>query len=483
MAIWVTESGFNKKTLPEIKTELEGLFQEALGNDIDLSSEGVIGQIIGILSKREADLWDGAQEIYTSRNPNEATGTSLENIAAETRTRRLDATPTRVNDVYLYGDEGTVVSAGSKVRQDADKSKIYALDTEVTITKNSARYVRIKVDAPSGVGEDYTLTLNAIPYTYTTVGGDTETEVINGLRSLIAAGSWGGTTSNIDDAYIDLEDADTDFSIALTTANFTMEELASAGDFVCTIDGAFTLPAETLTVITTPVSGWDSVINFNAGDTGRDVETDSELRLRRVQSLALGKGTDEAIRSALLNSTEDVTAALVISNRTDDIDSDGRDPHSFEAIVEGGSDLAIGSTLWQTMPSGIATYGLESVAITDSQGNEQIMNFSRPSSVYIWVTVEREMYSEEEYPADGDLAIKNEIVSWSLAEYTLGKDVIRQRLNIPIYKVPGIGSINITVAKSTDPAVLIDPYTDEDIEISVRERASFATSRIIITDL
>lgn len=61
MAIRVTENGFNKKTVPEIKAELGGLFKEELGSDIDLSSEGVIGQLIEIVAKREAAIWDGAE--------------------------------------------------------------------------------------------------------------------------------------------------------------------------------------------------------------------------------------------------------------------------------------------------------------------------------------------------------------------------------------------------------------------------------------
>jgi hypothetical protein len=66
-------TGFIKKTLAEIKSELETEYKELFGNDIDLDDKGPIGQLISIQSKKFADLWDLAEEIYTSRDVTQAT--------------------------------------------------------------------------------------------------------------------------------------------------------------------------------------------------------------------------------------------------------------------------------------------------------------------------------------------------------------------------------------------------------------------------
>ena len=115
---YVTDTGFVKKTLVEIKEELEDDYKTAFGDDIDLDSEGVFGQQIGIQAKTMADAWDALEEIYTARNPQEATGTSLDYISSENNIVRQDATPTTLLNVILYGAEGVVVPAESTIRNE-----------------------------------------------------------------------------------------------------------------------------------------------------------------------------------------------------------------------------------------------------------------------------------------------------------------------------------------------------------------------------
>ena len=116
--------------------------------------------------------------------------------------------------------------------------------------------------------------------------------------------------------------------------------------------------AGTLTTIETPIDGWSTVTNANNGTPGRAVESDSELRIRRAQSLQVGgAGTVEAIRSRLLEQVDDVSAVTIIENRTDAVDIDGRPAHSFEAVVSGGIDQDIANMLWLVKPAGIETHG------------------------------------------------------------------------------------------------------------------------------
>jgi len=476
---WVDSNGFQKKTLAEIKEELEEDFQEIFGDDIDLDPSGSIGQLIGLLSNREANLWDGAEEIHTSRDPSSATGTSLDNIVSENGIQRLSATETTILDVLLTGTDGTVIAAGKRAKN-PNQTVEYTLDSGITIDKATAREGELSISSVV-VSNDYTVTIDSVNYTHTAAGGEDEEDILDAIKVLIDAGAWGGTVT-VSGNYMKLE-ATTDFDFDVT-GDIDIDSVSSAGDFTADTAGAYTIAANTLTEIVTPVSGWDSVNNPSAGTTGTDQETDAELRVRREQSVINGFATDAAIREALLNNVDGVVGANVTSNRSSSVDGEGRPAHSFECVVSGGADADIAAEILRVQPAGIQSYGNTSIDVVDSQGYTQIIQFSRAVSIYIWVKVKRDLYSEEVYPTDGDDLIKDAIVAWSLDldNIDVGKDVIRQRLNIPIYEVPGIEDIEITIDDTATPGGT-PVYAEKNIEISAREIAVFAVGRITVEDL
>lgn len=476
---WVTSTGFNKKTLAEIKSELEVAFQAIWGDDIDLDPSGPIGQLIGLMAKREADLWDGAEEIYTSRDPSSATGTSLDNIVLENGIQRLVATKTIVSDVLLIGDDSTVVVAGKRAKN-PNQSIEYILDANVTISKATAQEGHISVSSVV-VSNTYTITIDSTNYDYIAQIGDDENDILTELKTLIDAGAWGGTVV-VSGNDILLEDT-SDFSFDIT-GNLNIDSIGSVGDFTADTAGAFTLAANSMTEIVTPVTGWDLVNNKNAGIVGTNQETDDELRVRREFSILNGFATDDAIKEAIINNVPGVSGITVTSNRTDSTDIEGRPPHSFEAVVNGGDDTAIAEEIFRVQPAGISSYGNTTVVVVDSQGISHDIKFSRAEEVYIWVRVSRDLYSEEDYPADGDDLIKDAIVDWSLNldNIDVGKDVIRQRLSTPVYAVPGIEDILIELDDTATPAGT-PTYAEQNIVISARQIAVFSTARIVVQDL
>lgn len=478
MGTYVTDTGFQKRTLAEIKLDLEGDFQQVFGDDIDLDAEGVFGQLIGLLAKREANLWDLAEEIYQSRDPSGATGISLDNLSAEIGVTRIAAGATTVSGVLIYGTDGTAVPVTFQARQPGGTVD-YQINSGITIDDATARDVLLAPATPSGGGgEVYTVTIDSVPYSYTALPGDTEATVVNDLVSQITGGAWGGTASNESDK-LRLQRFSVDFSLVFT-ATLTLEQLASAGDFTATTTGANALPANTLTEIVTPEPGVDAVTNPSAGSTGRAEETDAELRIRRDQTLLAGLSTEEAIRTQLLNRVENIQQASVGSNRTLTGDGDGRPPKSLEAVVEGGTDEDIGQVIWESAPGGIEIFGSTLVVVVDSEGNNQNVYFSRPTAVYIHVNIVGTLYSEEEYPTDGDDAVKAAIVAWAATNQGIGVDVIRQRLNIPIYSIPGIGPITVEIDGTPNPGDS-PTFAEQDVAIASREFASFDTSRIFVS--
>lgn len=80
--------------------------------------------------------------------------------------------------------------------------------------------------------------------------------------------------------------------------------------------GSIFLPTGTITVMNTPIIGIEYVTNVIQFSSGTNEETDDELRDRAKQALAgLGKGTNTAIRSALLELPGVMDAVVMDMNR------------------------------------------------------------------------------------------------------------------------------------------------------------------------
>ena len=480
MAYGITLEGFVIKDLQTIKSELEVDFKNSYGNDLDVSEDSVTGQLIGNLSKKFSNMWELAQAIYESFNPDNSEGKSLDGVAAMVGVERLSATSSNVT-IALYGTLGTVIPISHLIRQ-TETNEDFSLETAVTLSLSSL------IDADISVlnvlnSTLYTITINGNAYTYTSDGTATQEEIIAGLKVSVDLGGESIVfTDNLDGtANIQSDDGIEDFSLSVDV-NLQIDTLASPGNYLAINTGALTVPANTITVIVNPISGLDSVNNIAAGFSGREVETDEKLRIRRRELLtAIGAATDEAIRAALLQDVDGVTSVLVVSNRTDAVDGDGRPAHSFEAIVSGGDNQEIANKIWEKQPSGIQSYGGESETVVDSTGNNQTVNFSRPTNVYVWLDIDYSLNTEESFPSDGEDLIKEAIVEYATTYIEIGDDVIYQRLSIPIYSIPGISTIYVELAVSATALGPPGAYSNANITIASNELAIFNEDRIALT--
>jgi uncharacterized phage protein gp47/JayE len=129
----------------------------------------------------------------------------------------------------------------------------------------------------------------------------------------------------------------------------------------------------------------------------------------------------------------------------------GRPPKSFESIVQGGSDAAVALDIWQTKPAGIQTFGGVNEVITDSSGNQQSINFTRPVAVNLAFEIEYTRYDEESFPANGETTIAQTVLDFTNALGT-DADVIPSRYFGDIYSnVGGIDSLVVKVQIIVNP--------------------------------
>ena len=468
----LSSTGFEIKRLPEIKADVETDLK-ALFPEISTAPDSVFGQIIGSISKPISDIWEVLDAIYLAMYPASAEGFSLDNVAQYIGVVRLAATKTQVLAI-LIGDELTVVPKGT-LASITGTAEIFEQEEAVTITKASV--LRCTIEITNVLDSTvYTVTIDGTPYDITSDADATAAEIVNALMVDINGSQSKVTASNVaNELQILVDDLETRFSVDVD-ANMTLIEIATAAEYEAQNTGPVLSVAGTLVTIETPVSGLDAIDNLEDGVTGRNTETDSELRIRRRQSLrVLGAATFEAIRARILQEVDSVEAVTLIENRTNGVVG-GLPAHSFEAIVAGGADQDIGEKIWEIKPAGIETHGTETVDVTDSQGDIQVMKFSRPTSKYAWVDVEIVLNPEETFPADGLDQIKANILAFGQT-FEIGDDMVIQKFYTPVYVVPGVATATIQIGITPTPSGP-PSWQTTNIAIGSNEIALFDSSRI-----
>ena len=120
MTFGLSPDGFNRKRLADIKTELEEKYKLIFGDNIYVSPQSVFGQIIGIHSEREADLWEQAELVYNAFYPSTAQGVQLSNLVPLNNIIRQNANSSTVI-IRCAGTDGTVIPTG-KLSLEPNKS-------------------------------------------------------------------------------------------------------------------------------------------------------------------------------------------------------------------------------------------------------------------------------------------------------------------------------------------------------------------------
>lgn len=92
----VETTGFVSKTTAEILEELEAEIKTQLGAETNTEADSLMGVLLGIFADKLGELWEVAAATYASRDPDQGTGASLDNVSAITGTVRESATKSAV---------------------------------------------------------------------------------------------------------------------------------------------------------------------------------------------------------------------------------------------------------------------------------------------------------------------------------------------------------------------------------------------------
>ena len=475
MGQYVTATGFKRRTLLQIKQDLETELKAVFGQSFETAPESPNGYLVAMLAKALSSLQELGQEIYDAHNPATATGLALDYIMAVAGMTRRAATPCS-GPVVCYTDQDSLtIPDGSSVMRQRGTLR-FTLDQELTISGNvGLNSVTFDPDGTPGQGP-YLFIFDFGIYSPT---GATSAAILVNLKTLLESSSSFGGVATIVGTSLRIDRA-APFAVQAFPDEAKISGRGVAGNFTAVSPGYQTADVGEVRVIVSAVEGWTGCDNLEALTPGADYESDPEALTRFYAHVDSTKGnaTDEAIAAQVRDNVPGVTLARVKSNRLLTTDADGRPGKSFETLVVGGEDLDVAQAIYKSQAAGIQSYGNTSVTFLDANGDEQLIQFSRPVPKYLWIKVTGSLYSEEDFP--GVDALKQAILDWSTGEYTMGKDVIQSRIAVPIGQVPGVGNVTIQAALSDTPTGA-HTYTGTSIPVGLTAYAVASLDRMEVT--
>ena len=465
MSFGLDSDGLEIKRAADIKTELEDALKATFGKAVNLDSRSILGQVVGIVSEREALVWEIIEQIYNSQYPDTSEGNSLDNVVAITGTTRKVSTKS-TGSVTLIGDVGINIPSGTVISVLGNSLSRFVTDALAIILAGTTEVQTITFDAVPDSG-GWKLTFDgdesvALDETATDVDVKSALDALPSIDTVVVTGNFSTgfiITASGQDILQPREPITVTSNTLLdgaspvvATVTETTEGIFPKVDVTVTAEtaGEVQAPAGTLTVIETPISGWDTVSNSLDIDVGSDVETDQSLKLRRLSEIAIaGKATLEAIRSSLLAITE-VTAVVVFENNSTLTDINGRPPHSLDIVVENGDSSEIALTIFNTVAAGIQTIGLVTELVTDSQGFSHTIKYSRPDDILIYLDIDLTVDSNL-FPVDGAALVEALVVSFG-DSVGIGNDIIvYPQLLCSFATIPGILDVVIRIASAVIP--------------------------------
>lgn len=509
MSTQITAAGLETDSATDIKGQLDtgfkGIFGNQIGTEADQSVPPAtsIGQEIALITDAISGNAEALQSLYAAFDPDQAVAPQLDILCAITGTRRKNASASIVWEI-LRGTASTLIPQSSvlTVTGTGERFALYGASLAarggVTLAAPSATWA---ASTDYEVGQ------------FVKTGGRCYVCITAGTTGLVAPsgtstdlpgqGANNYTDGSVHWAYLG---ADT---IGIAYAPFEAEST-----------GPIQANAGALVTIATPVAGWTFAYNLadtatDPNTTGRDEETDASLRARRLEELqALGGGPADSIRAYILAQTGVIGCSVYVND--DDIaaviDGITLPPHSVDVLVDasGLADETIALYVWKAVGAGIKTSGnVPNIAITDASGNQQLVSFSRPEDVAMWVRAsirfDANVWSSSTADTDVKNAVRAALRNWAFA-YPMGVNFRATPVASAIMKGPyavDSGGSAILPAPAGSPSIPglyeVRNYDDDDgtlpwigkvadgapttstaVELTARQRASLAEADITL---
>lgn len=478
----ITETGLRIKRFDTILSEINAFQTEGFGVQVGANTRSFLNTLNTSVADKIAELWELGADIYHNLSPMSAEGAALDNAVQFGGNSREKARSTYY-PIHCECTEGITLDEETLIESDTNPAIKFLSAEERTISRSSFNKAKVKV-VSTQPGEAYTVALNGTLYSYTCKAQDGPEAILGGLRDLILADEAEAFTASVDGEnvllVIEAADVESENSMLLTD-NLTTESVTAIISFASEEPGEVSLPNGAITKIVTAPTGFLNCTNLCGYVAGRLLETDVELRQSYVDKIfSRSSRMTDSIRSAILANCAGVTAAQVYENRTNETDSEGRPPHSVEAVVDGGSNSDIAEQILATVSAGITTYGSVSVDVPGEDDDMIEVCFNRPTYIYCWFKVTLTISKASLVPANYAELVETAIVD-AMSQVENGEDVVPQQQFLPaIYEqVPGISYIDVSIYTTTSASEgQPSSYPLRSVEITNRQRAMTSSTRI-----
>ena len=492
-------TGFVKPTYAALR-EATGTYWRKLRNlpSLNLQPGSFFGDMLDIaVSVLDASM-QGAVDAVAMAFFNQASGVSLDLLLSPVTTR-LPAVASAAR-VYAYGTVGSTVPINAIVRT-STTAPAFTISTGITIPAIAVAeaWVFEVEDFAAGeqAGVTFTLTVAGTPFVFTAGGSDDSEDVRDYFVSAVnltvmtqiayLAGTLPGVEPTRWAGLVREESGSGPFTTLFTSTgapSLTSIYTADQSPVTCSETGPIQAPAQSLRYGQS-YAGIVGYVNVTAALVGRDQETDAQMRARHLITQRRGCGSPDAIRSAMLLPVDQGGAGAsycsVEYNSTNVTDAFGNVPHSVRVVVDSAADVAtVGQMLWMVKAAGDDTNGSVPVAVTDAEGNAQVVSIDLLSTLYIWSDIE--VAPGENWPNTGDplSQVRSDVVDYI---NLLGGNGDVKVNDAPISNFPdggprGVANFRVRFGYSTDPAGLVPPITYLDYWPTPEPDASLASITI-----
>ena len=252
--------------------------------------------------------------------------------------------------------------------------------------------------------------------------------------------------------------------------------------FACSRTGPIVIGSGTLTVITTPVSGWTSVTNTSSGTPGQYVDVDTDFRIEQEAALtASGSATAAAIQSAMPYDSgtgagvDGVLGCTVLENYSDVTDADGVPARHIEVILyTDGTEVAndVATKIFEEKPAGCATYGSSHGDYIDPNNVSHRVYYTLVDDVQIFISYN--LSTTVGYV--GDTAVKDFVAEQATLRHQAGTLVNYLWLKALPLQLAGVEDVlSCYIGKTTPPSL------EANIVMTSRELATFTALGIQVT--
>lgn len=227
------------------------------------------------------------------------------------------------------------------------------------------------------------------------------------------------------------------------------ESGTGTGIAICTESGTVgNVAVGKIMEIVNPISGLNSIEHKDILTLGNDTESDSALRIRFQKTIAGGgSATSDSIVASVLRVTG-VQGCLLVENDTDETDSDGRPPRSFECYVLAPEEQyqAVAEAIFDKKPVGIKSYGDLSYQVADEGGHFHTIKFSKVLEMPVYIKVSVKV--DAKFEIDGSSQIQNSLLYY-INSLGIGEDLNYTTLFGYIHSVLGVRATT-SLSLSTD---------------------------------